>query len=107
MMGYKRQKRIGAVLGVVLGTGLVVLFELVTGTRQAVGAFFAQPPSPLAGLLVVVLLIFVPRYRRSAQHSSEAGRLLSEGHVVAALEKFEAARSLARSKVIPTYNIGI
>ncbi|HLL06490.1 MAG TPA: hypothetical protein VK539_38320 [Myxococcaceae bacterium] len=107
MMGYKRQKRIGAVLGVILGIGLVVLFELVPGSRQAVGAFFAQPPYILAGVLVVVLIIFLPRYRRSAQLSTEADRLLSQGHVVAALEKFEAARSLARSKVISTYNIGI
>jgi len=86
MMGYKRQKRIGAVLGVILGIGLVVLFELVPGTRQAVGAFFAQPPYILAGVLVGVLIIFLPRYRRSAQLSTEADRLLSQGHVVAALE---------------------
>jgi hypothetical protein len=107
MMGYKKQKRLGSVLGIVLGTGIIALFECVPGSRQVVGEFFARPPYILVGLLVLMTLYFVPRYRKSARLNSEGNQLLQTGHVVAALEKFEVARSLARSKVVPTFNIGI
>jgi hypothetical protein len=58
-------------------------------------------------LLGPVLVIFLPRYRRSARHGQEGLRLMSQGHIAAALEQFEAARPLARVKVVPTYHIGI
>lgn len=103
----KKQKRIGRLLGIVIAVGLITLFHYVPGSREAAGEFYWRFPYILLVLLVPISIYFVPRYRRSARLTSEGVRLLSEGRVVAALEQFEASRPLARSKVIPTYNIGV
>lgn len=98
----KREKLIGGAIGTLLGLGII----FVPGVREAMREFFMRPY--LAFLLVgLMALIFLPRYRKSRQLNDEGVKLLSEGHVFAALEKFLAARPLAKSPVIPTFNIGI
>ncbi|NOK32153.1 hypothetical protein D7W79_20710 [Corallococcus exercitus] len=80
-----------------------VLHHFIPDPRQAQMMF----PIVMLVLLVPVALYFLPRYRRSKKLTDEGLQLLSEGRVAAALERFEAARPLAKIQVVPTYNIGI
>lgn len=98
---------IGTVLGLVLVVGSRTLFHFVPGSHEAATALARNAPYLLLALCVPLALYYLPRYRRSEVLTDEGLRLLAEGRVAAALERFEAARPLARSKVIPTYNIGI
>ncbi|WP_375759569.1 hypothetical protein [Corallococcus exercitus] len=92
----------------------VVALLVLIGVPRALNHFIPDRqqalmmlPVVLFVLLVPVALYFLPRYRRSQQLTDEGIQLLSEGRVVAALERFEASRPLAKVQVIPTYNIGI
>ena len=89
---------------------LVALTKLlpiyVPGSVEVMREFWQRPYYAFA-LLVPLAAYYLPRYRRSARLSEEGERLLGEGRVFAALEKFEAARPLAKSRVISTYNIGL
>lgn len=97
---------IGTGVGLVLAVALIALFHFVPGGQEAVRTFFRRLPYVLLLLCVPLALYYLPRYRRSASLTDEGLRLLEQGRVAAALEKFEASRPLAKSKVIPTYNIG-
>jgi hypothetical protein len=99
----KREKLIGGVIGTLLGLSIIVFPH---GVRAVLEEVHRRPYLPFIGVAVLTI-IFLPRYRRSRQLNDEGVKLLSEGHVFAALEKFLAARPLAKSPVIPTFNIGI
>ncbi|RKG87435.1 hypothetical protein [Corallococcus terminator] len=98
---------IGGVLGVALAVVPRVLAHFEPEAYETARSFAPSIPYlliPLSGLLA---LYFLPRYRRSKALTDEGLQLLSQGRVAAALDKFEASRPLAKSPVIPTYNIGI
>ncbi|XXF78263.1 hypothetical protein P2318_00465 [Myxococcaceae bacterium GXIMD 01537] len=100
-------KHLPAVLGGALGILLVVLQMLFPEPMRKLGGLLFQRPYLLLLLPAVVWAYYLPRYRRSARLTQEALALLKEGRNFAALEKFEAARTLARRRAVPTYNIGI
>jgi hypothetical protein len=103
----RKLRLIDITLGVALAAALIALFHFVDGSREAVGTLLRRLPYLLLLLWVPLALYFLPRYRKSHALTDEGLRLLEQGRIVAALEKFEASRPLAKSKVIPTYNIGI
>ncbi|GMT99360.1 hypothetical protein KH5H1_34790 [Corallococcus caeni] len=92
----------------------VVMMLVLLGVPRVLHHFIPDPrqvqmmfPVVLLVLLVPAALYFLPRYRRSKKLTDEGLQLLSEGRVAAALDRFEAARPLAKVQVVPTYNIGI
>ncbi|RYZ35818.1 MAG: hypothetical protein EOO71_34085 [Myxococcaceae bacterium] len=99
------------ILGAVLGLALAVVPRLLAhfepGAYETARGLIPPLPYVLFPLVGLMALYFLPRYRRSQALTDEGLRLLKEGRVAAALEKFEASRPLAKSPVIPTYNIGI
>lgn len=103
----KNPRLVGAAVAMTLFVVSRLLFHYVPGSEDIAGVLVDGLIYLPFILLGPVLLIFLPRYRRSARHSQEGLRLMSHGHIAAALEQFEAARPLARSKVVPTYHIGI
>ncbi|RKH59537.1 hypothetical protein [Corallococcus llansteffanensis] len=98
---------IGTVLGLVLFVASRALFHFVPGSHEAAAKLSRNAPYFLCALCVPLALYYLPRYRRSAVHNVEGLRLMAEGRVVAALQQFEAALPLAKSDVIPTYNIAV
>jgi hypothetical protein len=91
---------LGAVLGLVLASTLIAL-------QHFFPELFQRLPYVLLALCVPLALYYLPRYRRSQALIREGVQLMDRDHIVAALEKFEASRPLAKSKVVPTYNIGV
>ncbi len=94
--------------------GLIALFVAFYG-------FFRQPGEPLPDLsgsiptllvvaiAVVAAVVINKRRQKGWQLNAEGTTLLSRGHIAAALEKFEAARTLLRNQgqgIIP-FNIGV
>ncbi len=102
----RKSRLVEIMLGVAIAAAISALFYFIPGSQEAVGTFFRRFPYLLLLLCVPLALYYLPRYRRSTALTDEGLRLLAQGKVVAALEKFEASRPLAKSKVIPTYNIG-
>jgi tetratricopeptide (TPR) repeat protein len=99
---------------VAMWVGLIALFVAFYG-------FFRQPGDPLPDLsrwiptlLVLALAVIVGvvigrRNQKGWQLNAEGNTLLSRGHIAAALEKFEAARSLLKNQghgIIP-FNTGV
>jgi hypothetical protein len=100
----KRQSELlQKVAGGIIGLGLFVTLQ-VPDLRERL---FQKPPFIMPTLLVVMALVFLPRYRKSARLHQEALELLSRGHIFAALEQLELSRKLARSRVVPTFNIAL
>ena len=98
----KRPQLIGGAIGLLL----FILLKFVPGVREAFGEIYRRPY--LMFIAVAALAIFyLPRYRKSARLNDEGLELLAQGHTFAALEKFTAARTLAQSPVVTTYNIGL
>ncbi|MCY1032756.1 hypothetical protein OV207_14900 [Corallococcus sp. BB11-1] len=98
---------IGLVSGVALAVVPGVLSRFAPGAYETARSLAPSLPYlllPLSGLLA---LYYLPRYRKSRELTDEGLRLLSEGRVAAALERFEASRPLAKVRIIPTFNIGI
>jgi hypothetical protein len=100
-----RYQLIGAAIGIVL----VVLGQLVPEVGELGREFGRRPYLILLLFLIPLALapILVPRYRKSARLNDEGIALLAQGRVFAALEAFTAARSLAKSPVVATFNIGL
>ncbi len=93
-------------IGGAIGILLFLLFRFVPAAQEVVREIGRRPYLVLL-LPAALALFFLPRYRRSARLNDEGLQLLVQGRVFAALEKFTAARSLAKSPVIPTFNIGL
>jgi hypothetical protein len=93
-------------IGGAIGLLIALVFHFVPASREVVAGVLRRPYLLLL-VPVALALFFLPRYRRSARLNEEGLGLLAQGHVFAALEKFTAARSLAKSPVIPTFNIGL
>jgi len=101
--------------------GLVVQWVLLIVLFVAFYAFFRQPGDPLPDLTgwipvallavcAVVVSVFVgKRVQKGWTLSSEGNQLLSRGRIAAALEKFEAAHLLlkTRSRGILPFNLGV
>ncbi len=60
----------------------------------------------LVGLVVALFAVVLPR-RRAARLSNEGVALLSQGRILAALEKFEATRPALNKHSIFFYNVGV
>jgi tetratricopeptide (TPR) repeat protein len=101
-----KRPQLPQIIGGAIGILLFLLIKFVPAVREVLGEIYRRPYIPLiaVGLLAI---FFLPRYRKSARLNQEGIQLLSQGHVFAALEKFMAARPLAKSPVVTTFNIGI
>jgi tetratricopeptide (TPR) repeat protein len=101
-----KRPQLPQIIGGAIGILLFLLLKFVPAVREALGELYRRPYLMFIALGAMALF-FLPRYRKSARLNDEGVKLLSQGHVFAALEKFMAARPLAQSPVLTTFNIGV